>query len=267
MRPATASVVASIDGYTWNDAIWRRKRRAPYGKPLHIYELHLGTWKQKEDGTFYTYREIAELLVPYVTDMGYTHIELMPLSEHPYDLSWGYQLTGYFALTSRYGEPHDFMYLVDRCHQAGIGVLMDWVPAHFAKDAHGLRLFDGSPLFEYADPLIAEKPGWGTLTFDYSKPEVRSFLISNALFWMDMYHIDSIRVDAVTSMLRLDFEKQDGQYRFNSKGGIENEEAIAFLQQLNETVFRYYPYALMMAEESSAWYHGNFPGKRWRTRF
>ncbi|AZH29757.1 MULTISPECIES: 1,4-alpha-glucan branching protein GlgB [Paenibacillus] len=253
VRPATASVVSSLDGYVWNDAAWRRKRRAPYGKPLHIYELHLGTWKQKADGMFYTYREMAELLVPYVTDMGYTHIELMPLSEHPYDLSWGYQLTGYFALTSRYGEPHDFMYLVDRCHQAGIGVIMDWVPAHFAKDAHGLRRFDGSPLFEYADPLIAEKPGWGTLTFDYSKPEVRSFLISNALFWMDVYHIDGLRVDAVTSMLRLDFEKQEGQYCPNSKGGIENEEAIAFLQQLNETVFRYYPYALMMAEESSAW--------------
>jgi 1,4-alpha-glucan branching enzyme len=253
LRPATASIVARLNGYTWSDSAWRRKKREPYGKPMNIYEIHLGTWRQKEDGSFYTYREIADMLVPYIQEMGYTHIEIMPLSEHPYDLSWGYQLTGYFALTSRYGCPQDFMYFVDQCHQAGIGVILDWVPAHFAKDAHGLRLFDGSPLFEYADPLTAEKPGWGTLTFDFGKPEVRSFLISNALFWMDVYHIDGLRVDAVTSMLRLDFEKEEGQFSRNAKGGIENEEAAAFLQQLNETVFNYYPYALMMAEESSAW--------------
>ncbi|MEK3787458.1 1,4-alpha-glucan branching protein GlgB [Paenibacillus sp. FSL K6-1230] len=253
LRPATASVVASLEGYKWRDGSWRRRRRELYAKPVHIYELHMGTWRQKPDGTFYTYREMADQLVEYVTEMGYTHIELMPLSEHPYDLSWGYQLTGYFAVTSRYGSPQDFMYFVDTCHVAGIGVIMDWVPAHFAKDAHGLRRFDGSPLFEYADPLLAEKPGWGTLSFDYSKGEVRSFLISNALFWMDVYHIDGLRVDAVTSMIRLDFEKAEGQYRRNAHGGIENEDAIQFLQQLNETVFRYYPYALMMAEESSAW--------------
>ncbi|MDP4098658.1 1,4-alpha-glucan branching protein GlgB [Paenibacillus sp. P96] len=253
LRPATASVVAELNGYTWSDAAWRRKKRNPYSKPVNIYEIHLGTWRQKADGSFYTYREIADLLVPYIQEMGYTHIEIMPLSEHPYDLSWGYQLTGYFALTSRYGSPHDFMYFVDQCHQAGVGVILDWVPAHFAKDAHGLRLFDGSPLFEYADPLTAEKPGWGTLTFDFGKPEVRSFLISNALFWMDVYHIDGLRVDAVTSMLRLDFEKEEGSFCRNAKGGIENEEAISFLQQLNETVFNDYPYAMMMAEESSAW--------------
>lgn len=253
LRPATASIVGSLNGYKWSDSTWRRKKREPYNRPINIYEIHLGTWRQKEDGSFYTYREIADLLVPYIQEMGYTHIEIMPLSEHPYDLSWGYQLTGYFALTSRYGCPQDFMYFVDQCHQAGIGVILDWVPAHFAKDAHGLRMFDGSPLFEYADPLTAEKPGWGTLTFDFGKPEVRSFLISNALFWMDVYHIDGLRVDAVTSMLRLDFEKEEGSFNRNAKGGIENEEAISLLQQLNETIFNDYPYALMMAEESSAW--------------
>ncbi|WP_408892220.1 1,4-alpha-glucan branching protein GlgB [Paenibacillus taichungensis] len=253
VRPRTASVTSSIEGYKWNDGAWRRKQRGVYNKPLHIYEMHAGTWKRKEDGTLYSYRELADLLVPYLLEMKYTHVEMMPLSEHPYDLSWGYQNTGFFAPTSRYGQPKDLMYLVDTLHQAGIGVLLDWVPAHFAKDAHGLRLFDGTPLYEYADPLLAERPGWGTLSFDYSKPEIRSFLISNALYWMEMYHFDGLRVDAVTSMLKLDFEKQPGQYRTNNEGGLENKEAVAFLQQLNETVFKYFPYALMMAEESSAW--------------
>ncbi|MDO7904888.1 1,4-alpha-glucan branching protein GlgB [Paenibacillus sp. JX-17] len=253
VRPATASVVSTLEGHSWKDAAWVRKQREPYQKPLNIYEVHFGTWKQKEDGSFYTYREMAELLIPYVLEMGYTHIEIMPLSEHPYDLSWGYQSTGLFALTSRYGKPQDFMYFVDQCHQAGIGVLLDWVPAHFAKDAQGLRQFDGAPLYEYGDPLLAEKPGWGTLSFDYSKPEIRSYLISNALFWMEVYHIDGLRVDAVTSMIRLDFEKQEGQFRRNVHGGLENLEAIQFLQQLNRTIFSYYPHALMMAEESSAW--------------
>lgn len=253
VRPATASVVKSIEGYKWNDAAWRRKNRVPYGRPLNIYELHFGTWKQRADGSLYTYREMADLLIPYVEQMGYTHIEIMPLTEHPYDLSWGYQATGYYAPTSRYGEPADLMYFVDRCHQAGIGVLLDWVPGHFTKDAHGLRMFDGTPLYEYADPGKAEKPGWGTLSFDFGKPEVRSFLISNALYWLEMYHFDGLRVDAVTSMLRLDFEKPEGQYTRNERGGIENLEAVAFLQQLNEAVFRYYPNTLMMAEESSAW--------------
>ncbi|AWB46920.1 1,4-alpha-glucan branching enzyme [Paenibacillus sp. CAA11] len=253
VRPATASVVASVDDYKWNDGIWRRKQRAPYQKPLNIYEIHFGTWKQKEDGSFYTYREMADELIPYVQKMGYTHIEIMPLTEHPYDLSWGYQATGYFAPTSRYGQPKDLMYFVDQCHQAGIGVVLDWVPGHFTRDSHGLRLFDGTPLFEYGDPLLADKPGWGTLSFDFSKPEVRSFLISNALYWMDMYHFDGLRVDAVTSMIRLDFEKSEGQYRRNLHGGIENLEAISFLQELNSRVFEYHPHALMMAEESSAW--------------
>ncbi|WDF52806.1 1,4-alpha-glucan branching protein GlgB [Paenibacillus sp. KACC 21273] len=254
VRPATASVVASLSGYTWNDAVWRRKRRAPYRKPLNIYEMHFGTWKQKEDGSFYTYRELADLLIPYLVDMGYTHLELMPLTEHPYDLSWGYQSTGYFAPTSRYGTPQELMYFVDACHQANIGVILDWVPGHFTKDAHGLRMFDGTPLYEYADPDRAEKIGWGTLSFDFSKPEVRSFLISSALYWMEMFHFDGLRVDAVTSMIRLDFGRETvGGWKPNEQGGAENKEAILFLQQLNKTIFQYYPHALMMAEESSAW--------------
>lgn len=253
VRPATASVVTDLSGYRWGDAAWRRKNKTPYNKPLNIYEMHLGTWRQKADGQFYTYRELAELLIPYLVEMHYTHVEFMPLAEHPYDLSWGYQGTGYFAATSRYGEPHELMYLIDHLHQAGIGVILDWVPAHFTKDAHGLRRFDGSPLYEYADPLMAEKPGWGTLSFDFSKPEISSFLISNALFWFKYYHIDGMRVDAVTSMLRLDFEKEHHQYSLNVHGGLENLEAIAFLQRLNKAVFEHYPAALMMAEESSAW--------------
>lgn len=253
VRPATASVVADISGYSWGDNQWKRKNKAPYNGPMNIYEMHFGTWKQKEDGEFYTYLEMSDLLIPYLVEMNYTHVEFMPLAEHPYDLSWGYQGTGYFAATSRYGEPQELMYLIDHLHQAGIGVILDWVPAHFAKDAHGLRMFDGTPLYEYADPMLAEKPGWGTLSFDFSKPEIASFLISNALFWFDVYHIDGMRVDAVTSMLRLDFEKQDHQYRRNRNGGLENLEAISFIQQLNKTIFHYYPKALMMAEESSAW--------------
>ncbi|ANS77153.1 glycogen-branching enzyme [Paenibacillus yonginensis] len=253
VRPNTASVVASIEGYRWGDGAWRRKNRIPYRKPLNIYEMHFGTWRQKEDGEFYTYREMAELLIPYVKEMGYTHIEIMPLTEHPYDLSWGYQTTGYFAPTSRYGKPEDLMYFVDQCHQNDIGVLLDWVPGHFARDDHGLRLFDGAPLFEYSDPLKADKPGWGTLSFDFGKPEVRSFLISSALYWMEVYHFDGLRVDAVTSMLKLDFEKGEGQFRLNEFGGTDNLEAIRFLKELNQVVSDHYPHALMMAEESSAW--------------
>ncbi|WP_459954251.1 1,4-alpha-glucan branching protein GlgB [Paenibacillus pini] len=253
LRPATASVVTSLEGYVWKDAAWRRKRKSPYHKAINIYEIHFGTWKQKEDGTYYSYREMADILIPYLKEMNYTHVEFMPMAEHPYDLSWGYQGTGYYAVTSRFGTPHDFMYLVDCCHQADLGVILDWVPSHFAKDAHGLRLFDGTPLFEYSDPYKAEKPGWGTLTFDYGKKEVHSFLISNALFWLDQFHIDGLRVDAVTSMLKLDFEKKEGQYQLNDHGSNENTEAIDFIQKLNTAVFRYFPNALMMAEESSAW--------------
>lgn len=253
LRPATASVVADLNGYNWQDASWQRKKKSITVKPVNIYEVHLGTWRQKKDGSFYSYRELAELLIPYLKKMNYTHVEFMPLAEHPYDLSWGYQCTGYFAVTSRFGSPRDFMYLVDACHQAEIGVIMDWVPAHFTKDAHGLRMFDGTPLFEYADSIKAEKPGWGTLSFDYGKPEVCSFLISNAIFWLEMFHIDGLRVDAVTSMLRLDFEKTEGEYHLNEQGGVENLEAIDFLRQLNAAVFKYFPHTLMMAEESSAW--------------
>ncbi|CAM3969516.1 1,4-alpha-glucan branching protein GlgB [Saccharibacillus endophyticus] len=253
VRPNTASRVGSVDGYAWGDQAWRRKRRAPYAKPMNVYEMQLGTWKQKEDGTFYTYRELADVLIPYIQEMGYTHLEFMPLTEYPYDLSWGYQATGYFAPTSRYGEAKDLMYLIDRCHQADIGVLLDWVPGHFAKDAHGLRQFDGSPLYEYADPMLAEKPGWGTLSFDFGKPEVQSFLISSALYWLEMFHFDGLRIDAVTSMLRLDFEKKPHQWRPNESGGVENVDAIEFLRKLNRTIFSYYPNAIMAAEESSAW--------------
>nr|WP_099458691.1 1,4-alpha-glucan branching protein GlgB [Paenibacillus crassostreae] len=251
LRPNTASIVTRLDEYQWNDAEWRKQQ--PFQKPVNIYEVHLGTWRQKADGSLYSYDEISDILIPYVKEMGYTHIEFMPLSEHPYDLSWGYQGTGFFAITSRFGTPQEFMSLVDHCHQAGLGVIMDWVPAHFAKDAHGLRMFDGTPCYEYSDAFKAEKEGWGTLSFDYGKPEVVSYLISNALFWLEMYHIDGLRVDAVTSMIRLDFEKKVEQNQLNKMGGVENLEAIAFIQQLNTTIFRYYPYTLMMAEESSAW--------------
>ncbi|WP_020618823.1 1,4-alpha-glucan branching protein GlgB [Paenibacillus daejeonensis] len=251
LRPRTASVVRDIEGYQWRDKAWVRKRKAPYDQPMNIYEVHLGTWKYSEAGELLTYRELAGALLDYVVEMGYTHIELMPLSEHPYDLSWGYQVTGFYAATSRFGSPQDLMYLIDESHNRGVGVILDWVPAHFAKDAHGLRQFDGQPLFEHEDPLIAEKPGWGTLGFDYSKPEVRSFLISNALFWMEKYHVDGLRVDAVTSMLLRDFEKSE--WRPNEEGGREDKDAIYFLQKLNETVFGTFPHTLMMAEESSAW--------------
>jgi 1,4-alpha-glucan branching enzyme len=253
IRPATASIVSSLEDYQWNDSEWCQQLRQPFQKPLNIYEVHFGTWRQKDDGSLYSYIEMVDILIPYVKEMGYTHIEFMPLSEHPYDLSWGYQGTGLFAVTSRFGSPHDFMLLVDQCHQAGLGVIMDWVPAHFAKDAHGLRMFDGTPLFEYSDVFRAEKPSWGTLSFDYGKPEVVSFLISNAIFWIEMFHIDGLRVDAVTSMIRLDFDKKVEQHQRNELGGFENLEAIAFLQQLNTTIFRSHPHTLMMAEESSAW--------------
>lgn len=253
VRPATASIVYSLNKYTWHDQAWRRKSRVPYQKPISMYELHLGTWKRPAQDEVYTYREIADKLIPYIKEMGYTHIEVMPLTEHPYDGSWGYQTTGYFAPTSRYGTPTDLMYLIDQCHQNEIGVILDWVPSHFTKDEHGLRQFDGTPLYEYGDKLKAEKPGWGTLSFDFGKPEVISFLISNALYWLEYYHFDGIRVDAVTSMLRLDFEKKSGEYELNEEGGVENKEAVTFLRKLNQTVHQYYPHVMMIAEESSAW--------------
>jgi 1,4-alpha-glucan branching enzyme len=254
LRPGTASQVTDIGGYLWGDDTWRQQEGSvSYQSPLVIYEVHAGSWQRNSDGSFLTYRQLAEVLVPYVKDMGYTHIELLPLAEHPLDASWGYQATGYYAATSRYGSPTDLMYLIDCCHQQGIGVIMDWVPGHFCKDDHGLRQFDGTALYEHWQTDRAENYGWGTLNFDYSTPEIRSFLISNALFWLNEYHVDGLRVDAVASMLYLDYGKESGQWSPNQYGGRENIEAIALIRQLNEAIFAEFPQALVMAEESTAW--------------
>lgn len=254
-RPSTDSKIVCLIGYKWNDQEWQEnKKNSPlYDKPVLIYEVHLGSWMRNENNEFISYREMAEKLVDYVADMGYTHIELMPISEHPLDDSWGYQVTGYYAATSRFGSPHDFMYFVDRCHQKGIGVIMDWVPAHFPKDSHGLSRFDGTALYEYEDPRIGEHKQWGTYVFNYGRNEVRSFLISNAVFWLDVYHIDGLRVDAVSSMLYLDYGRPKGEWIPNLHGGRENLDAIEFMQKLNEGVFRDYPNTLMIAEESTSW--------------
>jgi 1,4-alpha-glucan branching enzyme len=259
-RPATASIVKDIDGYTWDDAEWIacREERDVFSCPMSIYEMHLGTWSTRsepdEDGDiFLNYRVIAERLIPYIKFMGYTHIELLPVSEHPFDGSWGYQVTGYYAVTSRYGTPEDFMFLVDRCHQNGIGVILDWVPAHFPKDAHGLAYFDGTAVYEHADPRQGEHPEWGTLVFNHGRNEVRNFLISNALFWFEKYHIDGLRVDAVASIIYLDYAKKPGEWVPNKFGGNLNLEAVDFLKQLNTTVFSYYKGIMMIAEESSSW--------------
>ena len=254
LRPGTASQVTSLNEYAWSDDEWREKQRtAGYKSPMNIYEVHAGSWRRNSDGTFYNYRQLADELVTYVKDMGYTHIEVMPLTEHPLDASWGYQATGYFAVTSRYGSPDDLKYFVDCCHQQGIGVILDWAPSHFCKDDHGLRRFDGTPLYEHWKKDRAENYGWGTLNFDFSVPEVRSFLISNALFWLDVYHIDGLRVDAVANMLYLDYGKEAGEWTPNIYGGRENIEAINFIRQLNEAVFAEYPKALLAAEESTSW--------------
>jgi len=256
LRPRTASLVVDLDHYAWQDEAWMEQRAArPWLKePLSIYEVHLGSWRRKSGGLeWLTYRELAEQLVPYVKDLGYTHIELMPVAEHPLDLSWGYQITGYYAATSRYGSPTDLMALIDACHQAGIGVILDWVPAHFPRDGHALGFFDGTHLYEHADPRQGEHPHWGTYIFNYGRNEVRNFLISNALFWLRKYHMDGLRVDAVSSMLYLDFGREPGGWLPNEYGGRENLAAVKFLQEANAVIHAEAPGAITVAEESTAW--------------
>ncbi|MDZ4873941.1 MAG: 1,4-alpha-glucan branching enzyme GlgB [Chroococcidiopsis cubana SAG 39.79] len=277
-RPKTASIVTDLDAYEWSDLAWMEKRRHtdPLTQPISVYEVHLGSWlhassaeppklpngetepvvivsELKPGARFLTYRELGDRLIPYVKDLGYTHIELLPIAEHPFDGSWGYQVTGYYACTSRYGTPEDFMYFVDQCHQNGIGVIVDWVPGHFPKDGHGLAFFDGTHLYEHADPRKGEHKEWGTLVFNYSRNEVRNFLVANALFWFDKYHIDGIRVDAVASMLYLNYCRKEGEWLPNQYGGTENLEAAEFLRQTNHVIFSYFPGIVSIAEESTAW--------------
>ncbi|OKH26381.1 1,4-alpha-glucan branching enzyme [Chroogloeocystis siderophila] len=278
VRPKTASIVADLDAYAWNDAEWMEQRRHTDSltQPISVYEVHLGSWlhaastepaklpngetepvvqvsELQPGARFLTYRELAAKLIPYVKDLGYTHIEMLPIAEHPFDGSWGYQVTGYYACTSRYGSPEDFMYFIDQCHQNGIGVIVDWVPGHFPKDGHGLAFFDGTHLYEHADPRKGEHKEWGTLVFNYSRHEVRNFLVANALFWFDKYHIDGIRVDAVASMLYLDYCRKEGEWLPNQYGGRENIEAAEFLRQTNHVIFSYFPGILSIAEESTDW--------------
>ena len=277
VRPKTASIVADLDSYKWQDDRWMEERRHsdPLSKPISVYEMHIGSWlhasadektqllsgasepvpvsEWKTEARFLSYYELADKLIPYVKELGYTHIELLPVAEHPFDGSWGYQVTGYYAATSRYGNPEDLMYFIDRCHQNGIGVIVDWVPGHFPKDGHGLAFFDGTHLYEHADPRKGEHKEWGTLVFNYSRNEVRNFLVANALFWFDKYHIDGIRVDAVASMLYLDYCREDGEWIANEYGGRENIEAANFLRQVNSLLFSYFPGVLSIAEESTDW--------------
>ncbi|MCI5189204.1 MAG: 1,4-alpha-glucan branching protein GlgB [Candidatus Electrothrix sp. AS4_5] len=259
LRPNTGSVVSDLDSYQWQDEEWlnERAQRQSLNSPISIYELHLGSWRREPDkkwgSRYLTYQELAEQLIPYILKMGYTHIELLPIAEYPFDGSWGYQVLGFFAPTSRYGTPQDFMYFIDQCHQHNIGVILDWVPAHFPKDGSGLNYFDGTHLYAHADPRQGEHQDWGTMIFNYGRNEVRSFLISNALFWIDKYHIDGLRVDAVASMLYLDYSREAGQWLPNKYGGRENLDAISFLRKTNEVVHGIYPGVLTIAEESTSW--------------
>ena len=257
LRPKTASVARDLSPYRWNDQTWMesRRRRDPLQVPVSVYEVHLGSWMRvpEDHHRWLTYRELAQKLIPYVKDMGYTHLELMPVTEHPFDGSWGYQSTGYFAVTSRYGTPEDFMAFVDAAHQAGIGVLMDWAPAHFPDDAHGLSQFDGTHLYDHADPRLGYHPEWRSRIFNYGRVEVRNFLMNSALFWLDQYHIDGLRVDAVASMLYLDYGRKNGEWIPNQFGGHENLDAVLFLKDLNVLVHRNFPGAMMLAEESTSW--------------
>jgi 1,4-alpha-glucan branching enzyme len=257
LRPHTGSIVARLDTYVWKDASWmaQRKQTNWLEKPLSIYEVHLGAWRRVPDegNRWLTYRELGDQLIPYVKELGYSHIELLPIMEHPFDGSWGYQTIGYYAATSRYGTPSEFMDFIDRCHSAGVGVILDWTPAHFPRDTHGLAEFDGTHLYEHSDPRQGSHPDWGTLVYNYGRNEVQNYLISNALFWLDKYHIDGLRVDAVASMLYLDYSRQEGQWIPNEFGGRENLHAIAFLKRLNEVAYERFPGLLTIAEESTSW--------------
>ena len=252
LRPATASVVADLTQYVWKDQTWMKERKKIQTEdaPMFVYEMHLASWKKPEDGReFYNYRELAPMIVAYVKEMGYTHVELMPVMEHPFDASWGYQVTGYYAPTSRYGSPEDFMYFVDTLHQAGIGVILDWVPAHFPRDTFGLANFDGTCLYEHLDPRQGYHPHWGTLIYNYGRPQVKNFLIANALFWTEKFHADGIRFDAVASMLYLDYGKNDGEWVANIYGGNENLDAVELLKHLNSIFKKKHPDALLLSEE------------------